>query len=80
MNREITWVTAYDNAASVYTSDLNRALRISAKLEVGNVSINAPHFPNHTVPFGGFKESGSGKELGKYGLQAYLRTKTVLIK
>lgn len=67
-------------SASVYTSDLNRALRVSAKIDSGNVSINAPHFPNQQVPFGGFKESGNGKELGKYGLQAYLRTKTVLIK
>jgi len=66
-------------SASLYTNDLNRALRVSAKLETGNVSINAPHFPSHLVPFGGFKESGSGKELGKYGLQSYLQTKTVLI-
>ena len=53
---------------------------MSAKIESGNVSINAPHFPNHLVPFGGFKESGSGKELGKYGLMAYLQTKTVTVK
>ncbi|KUJ08169.1 putative aldehyde dehydrogenase [Mollisia scopiformis] len=66
-------------SATIYTSDLNRALRVSAKIESGNVSINAPHFPVHTVPFGGFKESGSGKELGKYGLREYLQTKTVLI-
>ncbi|KAH7390095.1 putative aldehyde dehydrogenase [Cadophora sp. MPI-SDFR-AT-0126] len=66
-------------SATVYTSDITRALRVSAKIDSGNVSINAPHFPNMQVPFGGFKESGSGKELGKYGLQSYLRTKTVLI-
>jgi aldehyde dehydrogenase (NAD+) len=67
-------------AATVYTSDIARALRIAGKVESGTVSINAPHFPNRKVPFGGFKESGSGKELGKYGLMAYLQTKTVLIK
>ncbi|KAG4431548.1 hypothetical protein IFR05_012961 [Cadophora sp. M221] len=66
-------------SASVYTSDITRALRVSAKIDSGNVSINAPHFPNQQVPFGGFKESGNGKELGKYGLQSYMRTKTVLI-
>ncbi|KAE8441370.1 hypothetical protein EG329_005473 [Mollisiaceae sp. DMI_Dod_QoI] len=66
-------------SATLYTSDLNRALRVSAKIESGSVSINSPHFPNHQVPFGGFKESGSGKELGKYGLREYLQTKTVLI-
>lgn len=67
-------------AATVYTNDLNRALRVSAKLDSGNVSINAPHFPLHQVPFGGYKESGNGKENGKYGLQSYLKTKSILIK
>jgi acyl-CoA reductase-like NAD-dependent aldehyde dehydrogenase len=71
---------ANKSLASIYTSDLSRALRVSAKIETGSVSINAPHYPNHLVPFGGFKESGSGKELGKYGLMSYLQTKTVLIK
>jgi len=66
-------------SAALYTSDLNRALRVSAKIEAGNVSINAPHFPNQQVPFGGFKESGDGKELGKYGLQSFLQTKSILI-
>jgi aldehyde dehydrogenase (NAD+) len=66
--------------ATVYTSDLSRALRVASKIESGNVSINAPHFPNHVIPFGGFKESGSGKELGKYGLMSYLQTKSILVK
>jgi len=67
-------------SATVYTSDITRALRVSAKIDSGNVSINAPHLPSVQAPFGGFKESGNGKELGKYGLQSYLKTKTVLIK
>jgi len=66
-------------SAQLYTSDITRALRVSAKLETGNVAINSMHFPNMQVPFGGWKESGSGKELGKYGLQQYLQTKTVLV-
>jgi aldehyde dehydrogenase (NAD+) len=66
--------------AQLYTSDVTRALRVSAKVESGNVSVNAPHFPNKQVPFGGWKESGSGQELGKYGLQQYLQTKTVVVK
>lgn len=66
--------------ATLYTSDLNRALRVSAKIESGTVSINAIHSPMLQTPFGGFKESGSGKELGKYGLQSYLKTKSILIK
>lgn len=67
-------------AAGLYTSDLNRALRVSAKLESGNVAINSLHLPAVNVPFGGWKESGSGQELGRYGFQSYLKTKSVHIK
>ncbi|KAH8805137.1 putative aldehyde dehydrogenase [Xylogone sp. PMI_703] len=66
-------------SATVYTNDLNRALRLSEKIESGSVSINAPHFPSPQVPFGGFKESGKGKENGKYGLMAYMKTKSIFI-
>jgi len=66
-------------SAQLYTSDITRALRVSAKIESGTVAINAAHFPNPQTPFGGYKESGSGKELGKYGLQQYLQTKTILV-
>ncbi|RDW67070.1 putative aldehyde dehydrogenase-1 [Coleophoma crateriformis] len=68
------------SAAAIYTNDLNRALRVSAQIESGTVSINKPHFPNVQVPFGGFKQSGSGQELGVYGLESFLQTKTVIIK
>ncbi|KAH9207558.1 putative aldehyde dehydrogenase [Leptodontidium sp. 2 PMI_412] len=67
-------------SAGLYTSDLNRALRVSAKLESGNVAINSLHLPAVNVPFGGWKESGSGQELGRYGFQSYLKTKSVHIK
>lgn len=73
-------VTDKLHTAQLYTSDITRALRISAKLETGNVSINAPHFPSLQVPFGGWKDSGSGQELGKYGLQQYLQIKTIFVK
>ncbi|PVH69722.1 putative aldehyde dehydrogenase [Cadophora sp. DSE1049] len=66
-------------SAAIYTSDIGRALRLAGKIESGNVSINTPHFPSYNVPFGGWKDSGSGQELGKYGLQSYLRTKSVHI-
>lgn len=67
-------------SAQLYTSDVTRALRVASLLETGNVSINEPHLPARQAPFGGYKESGSGKELGKYGLQQYLQTKTILVK
>lgn len=66
--------------AAIYTSDVSRALRIAGLIEAGNVSINAIQFPGHITPFGGWKESGSGSELGKYGFKSYLKTKTISIK
>jgi hypothetical protein len=44
------------------------------------ISINGPFIPSYQTPFGGFKQSGSGKELGKYALLEYMKTKTVHIK
>jgi len=44
------------------------------------VSINSPHLPNRNTPFGGKKQSGYGKELGKHGLMAYLEPKAIHIK
>jgi len=73
-------LTEPPHSACVYTNDLNRALRVSAALESGGVSINYPFVPNYQTPFGGFKQSGSGKELGKYGLMEYMKTKTVHVK
>jgi aldehyde dehydrogenase (NAD+) len=55
-------------------------MRMAAKIEAGSISINAPFRPAFQVPFGGMKQSGYGRELGKYGLMSYLRTKTILIK
>ncbi|KAH7051151.1 aldehyde dehydrogenase [Macrophomina phaseolina] len=69
----------YGLAATVYTNDLNRALRISSKLESGGVSVNSPYLPELNTAFGGSKQSGSGRELGKYGLYEYLEPKSVHI-
>jgi aldehyde dehydrogenase (NAD+) len=66
--------------ASLYTSDITRALSVASKLEAGTVSINSAFFPNREVPFGGWKMSGNGKELGKDGLMEYLTTQSILIK
>lgn len=66
--------------AYVYTRDLTRALRVSAALEAGVVSINSPFLPSINTPFGGTKMSGQGRELGEHGLYSYLEPKTVHIK
>jgi aldehyde dehydrogenase (NAD+) len=66
--------------ASLYTSDISRALSVASKLEAGSISINSAFFPNNSVPFGGWKMSGSGKELGKDGLMEYMKTQAILVK
>ncbi|EOD45919.1 putative aldehyde dehydrogenase protein [Neofusicoccum parvum UCRNP2] len=71
--------SVYGLAACIYTNDLSRALRVSSKLESGGVSVNSPYLPELNTPFGGIKQSGSGRELGKYGLYEYLEPKSVHI-
>lgn len=71
--------TTYGLGATLYTSDVTRALRVSAKLEAGSVSVNAAFFPGPNSPFGGVKQSGIGREGGKAGLMAYLETKVIHI-
>jgi aldehyde dehydrogenase (NAD+) len=58
---------------------MSRALRVASKLKVGTVAINAAYFPDIQTPFGGYKQSGSGRECGKLGLEAYLQAKTIKI-
>jgi aldehyde dehydrogenase (NAD+) len=72
---------AFSHPAFLYTSDLTRALRVSANLDASSVFVNGPMMPTINTPFGGFKESGNGgRESGKAGLMVYLEAKTVLIK
>jgi len=67
----------YGLASYFYTNDISRAYRVSEKLEYGMVGVN-DHAPfSVQVPFGGVKESGIGREGGKYGLDDYLETKLV---
>ncbi|KAL3472174.1 aldehyde dehydrogenase domain-containing protein [Aspergillus californicus] len=67
-------------AASIYTSNLDRALRVSSQLECGGVAINSPFLPQLNTPFGGVKASGQGRELGKEGLLEYTEPKSIHIK
>jgi len=66
-------------AAYFYTSDLGRAMRVSQGLEYGIVGVNDATPSSATAPFGGFKESGLGREGGHDGLEAFLETKLVSI-
>ncbi len=60
--------TQYGLAAAVFTKDIDRAFRIANKFQAGTVWINCTNLLDMQVPFGGFKQSGVGKELGEYAL------------
>ncbi|OLO27607.1 succinate-semialdehyde dehydrogenase (NADP(+)) [Alkalihalophilus pseudofirmus] len=69
----------YGLASYFYTNDLSRVHRVSEKLEYGMVGVNDPAPFAVQAPFGGVKESGLGREGGKYGLEDYLETKLVSV-
>jgi aldehyde dehydrogenase (NAD+) len=56
-----------------------RALRIASKIRAGTVAINSSYLPDDNTPFGGYKNSGYGRESGIEGLRAYLQPKTIKI-
>jgi len=70
--------TNYGLAAYISSGDEERALRVAGQIDAGRVNINGfKHDP--LAPFGGFKQSGIGREYGTYGLEAYLEPKAILI-
>jgi succinate-semialdehyde dehydrogenase/glutarate-semialdehyde dehydrogenase len=71
--------TEFGLAAYAFTTDLNRAFRVAEALEAGTVGINDAIPSTSNCPFGGFKQSGWGRELGSEGLDAYLETKHISI-
>ena len=60
--------TVYGLAAAVFSKDIGRALRVSNKLKAGTVWVNCCNKIHPQLPFGGFKQSGIGRELGEYAL------------
>jgi betaine-aldehyde dehydrogenase len=69
--------TEFGLGANVYTGDLENAVRCMRELRAGTVWINDPLTDNDAGPFGGFKQSGLGRELGREGLEAFQETKHV---
>uniref|UniRef100_G1PEG3 10-formyltetrahydrofolate dehydrogenase n=1 Tax=Myotis lucifugus TaxID=59463 RepID=G1PEG3_MYOLU len=69
--------TEFGLASGVFTRDIGKALYVSDKLEAGTVFINTYNKTDVAAPFGGFKQSGFGKDLGEAALNEYLRVKTV---
>ncbi|WP_455372943.1 aldehyde dehydrogenase family protein [Limibacillus halophilus] len=65
--------------ASIFTSDLKEAMQAAERFESGMVWINNPLIDNDALPFGGWKNSGVGRELGRQGLDAFRQTKMVIL-
>ncbi len=71
--------TAYGLSGSIWTSDLGRALRVARQVETGNLSVNSHSSVRYSTPFGGFKASGIGRELGPDALDNFTEIKNVFI-
>lgn len=69
--------TEYGLASGVFTRDINKALYVSQHIEAGTCFVNTYNKTDVAAPFGGFKKSGFGKDLGQEALNEYLKTKTI---
>lgn len=67
----------YGLAAYLFTGDLKTALQMAEGLEAGGIGVNVNNVVDLQAPFGGWKESGLGRELGRWGLEAYMETKHI---
>ena len=72
--------TNYGLAAAVWTKDVSRAHKVARKLKAGTVWVNCYGMLDPISPFGGYKQSGFGRELGKYAIELYTEIKSVFVK
>jgi len=70
----------YGLAAAVFSQDIGKTIYVSNSLRAGTVWVNTYNTFSMAAPFGGYKESGIGRELGEYGLENYTEVKTVTMK
>ncbi|WP_213959307.1 aldehyde dehydrogenase family protein [Variovorax sp. dw_954] len=71
--------TCYGLSSNIWTRDIGVAHRLARKIKAGTVRVNAPAGLDLALPFGGYKESGVGRELGREGVEAYTELKSVAI-
>ncbi len=71
--------TIYGLAAALWTADVKRAHRVASRIQAGTVWINTYHPLDAASPFGGYKQSGYGRELGKHALELYTQVKSVWV-
>ncbi|MES2092937.1 MAG: aldehyde dehydrogenase family protein [Actinomycetota bacterium] len=69
----------YGLSGSIWTRDVGRAIRVSRAIDTGNLSVNSHSSVRYSTPFGGFKQSGLGRELGPDAATAFTETKNVFI-
>jgi acyl-CoA reductase-like NAD-dependent aldehyde dehydrogenase len=69
--------TEYGLSGSIWTSNVERAIRVARGVDSGNLSVNSHSSVRYSTPFGGFKQSGLGRELGPDALDAFTETKNV---
>ena len=71
--------TIYGLAAALWTTDVKRAHRVASRIQAGTVWINTYHPLDAASPFGGYKQSGYGRELGRHALELYTQVKSVWV-
>jgi phenylacetaldehyde dehydrogenase len=71
--------TIYGLAANIWTKDISAAHKLAKLLKAGMIKINSRDFPETSMPFGGFKQSGFGRERGRQGVESYTELKSVMV-